>query len=105
MGLDVVTATGEILHCSETENSDLLWCARGAGPGKFQSSSRIYVLTSHRIPCNCHAILFENSQKTSGHVSINVHLSNLSVQNRDGLDNQGTLIFFPFFPHLTLLQP
>jgi FAD/FMN-containing dehydrogenase len=34
IGIDVVTAAGETLHCTETENSELLWCARGAGPGE-----------------------------------------------------------------------
>jgi hypothetical protein len=35
VGLDVVTASGEALHCSATEHPDLMWCARGAGPGKY----------------------------------------------------------------------
>ena len=30
-----MTAAGEILHCNETENAELLWCARGAGPGNI----------------------------------------------------------------------
>jgi len=33
--LDVVTAAGELTHCSETENADLFWAARGSGPGFF----------------------------------------------------------------------
>lgn len=33
--IDVVTAEGEILRCDEKNNSDLLWAARGAGPGSF----------------------------------------------------------------------
>ncbi|KAF2083824.1 FAD/FMN-containing dehydrogenase [Saccharata proteae CBS 121410] len=33
VGIDVVTATGDILHCSKDEHSDLFWAARGAGPG------------------------------------------------------------------------
>ncbi|CAI7614151.1 hypothetical protein N7533_013334 [Penicillium manginii] len=32
-GLDVVTADGDLLHCNASENSDLYWAARGAGPG------------------------------------------------------------------------
>ncbi|KAK9779963.1 putative FAD-binding PCMH-type domain-containing protein [Seiridium cardinale] len=32
-GIDVVTADGKQLHCSEQENSDLFWAARGGGPG------------------------------------------------------------------------
>jgi len=33
--VDVVTADGEIAHASATENPDLYWAARGAGPGFF----------------------------------------------------------------------
>lgn len=33
--IDVVTADGELLTASETENADLFWAARGAGPGFF----------------------------------------------------------------------
>ncbi|MGZ0150540.1 FAD-binding oxidoreductase [Kribbella sp. WER1] len=31
--LDVVTASGELVHCSEEENADLFWMARGSGSG------------------------------------------------------------------------
>lgn len=31
--LDVVTAAGELVRCSEDENADLFWMARGSGPG------------------------------------------------------------------------
>jgi FAD/FMN-containing dehydrogenase len=33
VAVDVVTATGEVVHADETQHSDLLWAARGAGPG------------------------------------------------------------------------
>jgi FAD/FMN-containing dehydrogenase len=33
--IDVVTADGELVRADESENSDLLWAARGAGPGFF----------------------------------------------------------------------
>jgi FAD/FMN-containing dehydrogenase len=32
-GLDVVTADGQLVHCGAGQNPDLLWAARGAGPG------------------------------------------------------------------------
>lgn len=33
MAVDVVTAAGELVRASATENADLYWAARGAGPG------------------------------------------------------------------------
>lgn len=35
VGIDVVTAEGDEIYCSQSENADLFWAARGAGPGKF----------------------------------------------------------------------
>ena len=32
MGVDVVTAAGELIHADEQQNSDYLWMARGSGP-------------------------------------------------------------------------
>ncbi len=34
-GIDVVLADGTLVHASETQNPDLFWAARGAGPGFF----------------------------------------------------------------------
>ncbi|KAK7899768.1 hypothetical protein LTR67_003513 [Exophiala xenobiotica] len=33
LAIDVVNAQGELVHCNTTENSELFWCARGAGSG------------------------------------------------------------------------
>lgn len=35
VAMDVVTADGELVRCSEEENADLFWAARGSGPGFF----------------------------------------------------------------------
>ncbi len=35
IGVDVVTADGEQIHCDADQNSDLYWAARGSGPGFF----------------------------------------------------------------------
>jgi len=45
VGIDVVTADGELRHASETENADLLWAARGSGPGFFGVITRFHLKT------------------------------------------------------------
>jgi FAD/FMN-containing dehydrogenase len=35
VGVDVITADGEQIHCHEDNHADLYWAARGAGPGFF----------------------------------------------------------------------
>ncbi|WP_045877728.1 FAD-binding oxidoreductase [Pseudofrankia sp. DC12] len=42
-GIDVVTASGERVHADATQNSDLFWAARGAGPGFFAVVTRFFV--------------------------------------------------------------
>jgi FAD/FMN-containing dehydrogenase len=42
-GIDLVTAAGERLHASEHENPDLLWAARGSGPGFFGVVTRFHL--------------------------------------------------------------
>jgi FAD/FMN-containing dehydrogenase len=43
--IDVVTADGDLVHADETDNADLLWAARGAGPGFFGIVTRFYLRT------------------------------------------------------------
>ena len=44
-GLDVVTADGKLVHADAEENPDLLWAARGAGPGFPGIVTRFYLQT------------------------------------------------------------
>ncbi|MEM9723932.1 MAG: FAD-binding oxidoreductase [Pseudomonadota bacterium] len=49
LGVDVVLADGREIHASATENADLFWAARGAGPGFFALVTR-YHLRVHPRP-------------------------------------------------------
>jgi FAD/FMN-containing dehydrogenase len=46
--IDVVTADGELLRADATQNTDLLWAARGAGPGFFGVVTRFEVKLQRR---------------------------------------------------------
>ncbi len=41
--IDVVLASGELVHADEDENAELLWAARGAGPGFFGVVTRFHL--------------------------------------------------------------
>lgn len=43
--IDVVTADGELIRADEAQNSDLLWAARGSGPGFFGVITRFHLRT------------------------------------------------------------
>jgi FAD/FMN-containing dehydrogenase len=43
IGVDVVTAEGELIHASAEENSDWLWAARGSGAGYFGIVTRFHL--------------------------------------------------------------
>lgn len=45
VGIDVVTADGELVHADAEENADLFWAARGAGPGFFGVVTKFYLQT------------------------------------------------------------
>lgn len=46
--IDVVTADGELVRCSEEENADLFWAARGSGPGFFGAVTAFRLRTRER---------------------------------------------------------
>ncbi|HEX6687478.1 MAG TPA: FAD-binding oxidoreductase [Solirubrobacterales bacterium] len=41
--IDVVTAEGDLVRADESQNADLLWAARGAGPGFFGAVARFHL--------------------------------------------------------------
>ena len=43
IGLDIVTAAGELVHASAGQNADLFWAARGSGPGFFGVVVKFYL--------------------------------------------------------------
>ncbi|MEV6306581.1 FAD-binding oxidoreductase [Actinoplanes sp. NPDC051861] len=45
VAVDVVTAEGELVRADESNNSDLFWAARGAGPGFFGLVARFHLQT------------------------------------------------------------
>jgi FAD/FMN-containing dehydrogenase len=50
LGIDVVTADGELVHADAEENADLYWAARGSGPGFFGVITRFYLRTYRSVP-------------------------------------------------------
>lgn len=48
LAIDYVDAEGVIRHASETENAEMLWAARGAGPGFFGVVLRFHLRLSPR---------------------------------------------------------
>lgn len=48
-GMEMVTAAGDIVYADERNNADLLWAARGAGPGFFAVVTR-YDITLYPLP-------------------------------------------------------
>ena len=50
LGIDAVTADGRLVHADQTENADLYWAARGAGPGFPALVTRFYLRTYPKPP-------------------------------------------------------
>jgi FAD/FMN-containing dehydrogenase len=50
VGIDVVTAEGELVHASADENADLFWAARGAGPEFCAVVVRFHLRTHPALP-------------------------------------------------------
>lgn len=58
VGIDYVDADGTLRHASEHENADVLWAARGAGPGFFGVVVRFHLRLVRRPPVIGGALAF-----------------------------------------------
>jgi FAD/FMN-containing dehydrogenase len=67
IGLDIVTADGEFVHASPSENADLYWAARGSGGGFFGVVVRFH-LRLYPKPQYCGALTHVFSMKHLEHV-------------------------------------
>jgi FAD/FMN-containing dehydrogenase len=50
VGIDVVTADGELVHADAEQNADLYWAARGSGPAFFGVITRFHLRTYAALP-------------------------------------------------------
>lgn len=79
IGLDVVTANGEVKHCDGFENSDLFWAARGCGPGesalKKTLTHELSIDVVLRFPWSRLEILLQDSTGTYSIQTECIHLS------------------------------
>ena len=64
VGVDVVTADGQLRHASATENEDLYWAARGSGAGFFGVATRFHLRTYPFLPMfhDTHMFAFDHLQ-------------------------------------------
>jgi FAD/FMN-containing dehydrogenase len=55
--IDVIDADGVLLHADEHENTDLLWAARGSGPGFFGVVTRFHLKVFERPAVTANGLL------------------------------------------------
>jgi hypothetical protein len=90
VAIDLVTADGEIVRADERKNSDLLWAARGAGPGFCGAITRFHLktrpvpkglaATTHIYPLAQYADVVEWVWKVHASLSPDVALVAVSVR-------------------------
>ena len=89
VGIDVVTADGELVHANAENYPDIHWAARGAGPGFFGVVTRFYLQTWPRppvfvqntyvFPLHCYEALFTWLQEIHGTLSDKIELVALAI--------------------------
>jgi FAD/FMN-containing dehydrogenase len=105
--IDVVTADGALVHASETENSDLYWAARGAGPGFFgvvtQFHLRLYPrpkvigFAAQSFPMEMMEDVCRWTHSVGPSVPASVELQLLFSRKTSGVRGPGILLVAPVF--------
>jgi FAD/FMN-containing dehydrogenase len=105
VGIDLVTADGELVHANKEQNTDLYWAARGAGPGFFGLITCFHLQTSPNSKyMMASTIIFPNTvtkpllqwlQEMHGTVAASVELVALgqSIPQLEGVEGTNIPVF------------
>jgi hypothetical protein len=107
VGLDLVTADGELVHADEKENADLYWAARGSGPGFFGVVTRFHLRLSprpaviggafHTYPIECLEDVFRWAHAIGPEVPASVELQLALSRDVAGVNGAGIMVLAPVF--------
>jgi FAD/FMN-containing dehydrogenase len=107
LGLDLVTADGELVHADEKENSDLYWAARGAGPGFFGVVTRFHLKlhprpaviggSFHNYPIDCLEDVFRWAHAVGPEVPESVELQLVLSRDVAAVRGAGIMVLAPVF--------
>jgi FAD/FMN-containing dehydrogenase len=105
VGIDVVTADGDLVHASESENADLYWAARGAGPGFFgvvtRFHLRVYVrpraigLAAQTYPMDMLDDVMRWAHRVGPDVPASIELQILLQHDPSGVRGKGMVVVAP----------
>ena len=107
IGLDLVTADGDIVHASPAENADLYWAARGSGPGFFCVVTRFHLRVYKKPRAVGFALqtysmerleeVFRWAYAVGPQVPASVELQLVLTQQASGVRGPGIVVFAPVF--------
>ncbi len=106
-GVDVVTADGDLVHASASENADLYWAARGSGPGFFGVVTRFHLRVHRRpsvvgfalqsYPLSMLEEVFRWARRIGPEVPSSVELQIMMTPRALGVGGPGIEVFAPVF--------
>src|SRR5262245_53457234 len=107
LGLDVVTADGDIVYASDSENEDLYWAARGSGPGFFGVVTRFHLrvypqpnvmgCALHAFPISALELFFRWVHAIGAEIPRSVEVNAIMRNQALGVGGPGIEIFAPVF--------